>query len=284
MKHITFLLALIAFCVRPVPAAQPAAITAAQPPRRIISLLPSHTEILFALGVTGVIAVSNFCDYPPKKTAALEKAGDYYNPNIEKILSLKPDIVFTGNWKSVPASGRLRRAGINALEIPDADCIAGIYENIRRIGAAAGKSKEAANLVKSLTAKVAAATAKYSAAKPRPRVYIELDAPHWTAGGRSFLNETLENAGGENIFRDLEKPYAQVSWETIVQRNPDVIITLSAAKTNFAALPGANRIAAVRNGRVISSLDKNLLTRPSPRIYLAIEALGQALHEQKNRR
>jgi iron complex transport system substrate-binding protein len=253
----------------------------AQPPQRIISLLPSHTEILFALGAADIVAVSNFCDYPPQ-TASLEKVGDYYNPDIEKILSLKPTLVLTGGWKSASASVRLSRAGINVLEIPDAASISAIYVNIRRIGAAVGRTKEAAVLSKRTVAAVAAVSKKYAAAK-RMRVYIELDAPHWTAGSASFLNDVLEKAGGENIFRDLKEPYSQVSWEAVVERNPEVILFLSSAKTDFASLPGAGAISAVKNGRVITSLDKNLLTRPSSRVALAIEALGKALHEPKSR-
>jgi len=248
----------------------------AQPAQRIVSLLPSDTEILFALQAQKVVAVSDFCDYPCN-AAKLPKAGDYYNPNIEKIVALKPDMVFTGPWKN-NAAQRLRNAGIKVVEIPESRSIADIYSAITAIGGETGRSRQAQELVKGLSAKIGALAAKNAALKRKPRVYVELDSPHWTAGGGSYLNDMIEKAGGANIFSDLPESYARVAWETVAARNPEIIISLSAAKTDFVSLPGAAGIAAVKNKRIVSDLDRNLLTRPSPRVYQALRALSKALH------
>ncbi len=245
--------------------------------QKIISLLPSHTEILFALNASSVIAVSNFCNYPPA-AAQLEKAGDLYNPNIEKIISLKPDLVVTGSWKSSPAAQRINRAGIKVLEIPDADSITAIYSSIKTIGAAVDRKKQAAQLISSIRAKIAAASSTVKG-KARPRVYIEVDLPHWTVGKGTFINDVLKTAGGDNIFADLKEPYAKISWESVVERNPDIIISLTPSPVDYAQLPGADKISAVAKNRVIAGLDKDIFVRPSPRVAQAVEILAKALHE-----
>jgi iron complex transport system substrate-binding protein len=244
--------------------------------QRIVSLLPSDTEILFALKASSVVAVSNFCNYPPE-AAKLEKAGDLYNPNIEKILSLKPDIVITGKWKSSPAAQRLKRAGINVLEIPDADSIATIYSSIKDIGAATGRKAQAKELVASIKARIAAAARH--ASKSKLRVYVEVDSQHWTVGKGTYINDMLQTAGGVNIFADLKEPYAKVSWESVVARNPDIIISFTPQPVDFTKLPDADKITAVAKGRMISGLDKDIFVRPSPRVAQAVEILVKTFNE-----
>lgn len=245
---------------------------------KIVSLMPAFTEILFAIGASSQVAgVGNFCDYPPA-VAGLPRMGDLLSPDMEKIAAAKPDAVLTGKWKSSQTTERLKQAGLKVYELPDAENIEGIYSNILTAGEIADRRTEAAALVAKMK-KDLAALGKIPGGK-HPSVYAEIDAKHWTTGDATFLSDLIEKAGGKNIFKD-KKGFFQTSWEEIVRRNPDVILDLSRAKTDFSALPAARKITAVRNNRIPPNLDKDLLTRPGPRAVEAVKAIRSAISENK---
>ena len=247
--------------------------------QRIVSFLPSNTEILFAIGASTVVGVSDFCDWPPQALSA-EKVGDAFLPNVEKIAALRPDVVFLGEDGGLAL--RLKKLGIKTVEVPQAADIAGIARAIRLIGAQTGRNAQADALANRLLAEAAGLEKESEKLKNRPRVYIEVDSPRWTAGRGSFISDVLEKAGGINVFADISAAYARVSWETVVSRNPDVIISLSHAKVDYAKLPGADKINAIRNGRVLDSLDKNLISRPGPVQYIAVFASCVSLWNECN--
>jgi len=245
---------------------------------KIISLMPAFTEILFAIGAsTQVAGIGNFCDWPPE-AAKLPRMGDLLAPDMEKIAAAKPDAIIIGKWKSSPTGERLRNAGFTVRELPDAESIEGIYANITAVGEIAGRRTEAAALVAKMK-KELAAIGKLPGGK-RPAVYAEIDAKHWTTGGGTFLSDIIEKAGGRNVFAG-KKGFFQVSWEDIVRANPDIIVDLSYARTDFSKLPGAKGITAVKNNAILTGLDKNLLTRPGPRAVEAVRTMRSAISENR---
>ncbi len=245
---------------------------------KIISLMPAFTEILFAVGASSQVAgIGNFCDWPPE-AVKLPRMGDLLAPDMEKIAAAKPDIIIIGKWKSSPTGERLRNAGFTVKELPDAESIEGIYANITAVGEMAGRRAEAAALVGKMK-KELAKIAKLPGGK-HPSVYAEVDAKHWTTGGDTFLSDIIEKAGGRNVFSG-KKGFFQASWEDIVSANPDIIVDLSYAKTDFSKLPGAKTVTAVKNHSILTGLDKNLLTRPGPRAVEAVRVMRSAISENK---
>jgi cobalamin transport system substrate-binding protein len=247
-------------------------------PKRIISIAPSFTEILYALRMgPQIIATSNFCDYPPEALKT-DKIGDVLNPNIEKIIRLKPDLVLCGAWKwTLPE--KLRAAGIEVLEIKDAENLNDSLQRIIFIGQKVGKEKEAKTIVEGMKKEIEAIKARKTGA--RRKVYIELDAGQWTVGGTSHLNEVVEIVGLENIFLDRKEPYLMVTMESILMRQPDLIMSLNRAKEEYQNISAWQAASCVRDGKIIDreAIDWNAITHQSPRLVQGIQILETKVKE-----
>ena len=244
--------------------------------RRVVSLMPSYTEIVFALGAGGELAgVSNFCDWPPE-AAKIEKTGDYLRPNVEKVYSLKPDVVLAGPWASGSPGKQLAGMGIKVLTVPEERSVADIFATVRLIASELGRRKQGELLVKKLSAALPARLPE----KPL-RVYIEADAGGWTPGGRSFLNDAARLAGGRNIFAGEDRGYFQASWEEVLLLDPEAVVLLAGTKEEFLARPMAGGLAAVKTGRIITGLDRGAFARPGPRLFGEIKRLGEFLYGKK---
>jgi len=247
-------------------------------PKRIISIAPSFTEILYALGVgPQIVGTSNFCDYPPEALKT-DKIGDVLNPNIEKIIRLKPDLVLCGAWKwTLPE--KLRAAGIEVLEIKDAENLNDSLQRIINIGQKVGKETEAQAIVDQMKKDIEAIKARETGA--RRKVYIELDTNQWTVGGTSYLNEVVEIVGLENIFRERKEPYLMVTMESILMRQPDLLLSLHRTKEEYQKISAWQASSCVRDGRVIGrdSIDWNSITHQSPRLVQGIQILEAKVKE-----
>lgn len=247
-------------------------------PKRIISIAPSFTEILYALGAgPQIVATSNFCDYPPEALNT-DKIGDVLNPNIEKIIRLKPDIVLCGAWKwTLPE--KLRAAGIEVLEIKDAENLNDSLQRIIIIGQKVGKETEAQAIVDQMKKDIEAIKARETGAKRK--VYIELDTNQWTVGGTSYLNEVVEIVGLENIFRERKEPYLMVTMESILMRQPDLLLSLHRTKEEYQKISAWQASSCVRDGKVIGrdSIDWNSITHQSPRLVQGIQMLESKVKE-----
>ena len=169
-------------------------------PDRIVSIAPSFTEILYALGLGNqIVGTTNYCDYP-EAAKQTEKVGDMLNPNLEKILSLHPNLVFCGSWKwHVPE--KLRELKIRVVEITDAQTVDDVYKRILLIGKETSTENEARRIVEHMKQE-AQQIANHSTREPRPKIYLELDSGQWTVGGGSYMNEILEIIGARNIFAE----------------------------------------------------------------------------------
>ncbi len=206
-----------------------AAAVSAQPPQRIVSTAPSITELLYALGLGDrVVGVTRFDRYPPE---ALKKpnVGDYTSPNLEAIASLRPDLVII-QTNPVQLAQKLQTLRLKVLEV-DQENIAKLYNSFRVVGEATGASAQAARLVDSVSAQLDS-IAPALARLPRTRMmFVVGRSPNRLDGlivvGRaSYLNEIIELAGGENVFRDAVAAYPEVSLEEVLARNPETIVDM----------------------------------------------------------
>lgn len=244
--------------------------------RRVVSLAPAFTEILFAVGAGDrVVGRTAWCDYPP---AALEvpSVGDGMAPNVEAILARDPDlVVLYESSANTAAADRLADLGIRTIALP-MDRLADVAGAARVLGAATGVGDRAdARATAFLAALDSAQTVPTP--DPRPRVLLlAWDAPPIVIGGGSFQNELVRLAGGENVFADLPQPSAQVTIETIAARKPDLVLLLDAGEASWAARPEWQVVDAVRERR-FASVSGTQFARPTFRALEAVRALETAL-------
>jgi len=240
--------------------------------KRVVSLMPSYTEIIFELGAgKDLVGVSNFCNWPPE-TSKIEKTGDYMRPNLEKVYSLKPDTVFAGAWADASSSKQLSSMGVKVVSLAEEKSAADIFVTVRLIAAELGRKREGEKLVRKLTALMPGKLPE----KPL-KVYLEADTGGWTAGGQSFLSDAVRLAGGRNIFAGEKRGYFQASWEEVLLLDPEAVILLSGTAEEFLARPMAKGLAAARAGRIITGLDRDAFSRPGPRLFTEIKKLGGLL-------
>ena len=256
-------------------------------PTRIVSLAPSVTEILFAVGAgSRVVGVTKYCTYPPE-VEALPKIGGFSPDSIsvEAIVNLTPDLVVAGTVAQAPVVEALTRAGIAAVVL-DPKSFADVYAGIAQVGQLTGTTAQANTVVASMRARIDAVTAKVAAAVPaaeRPTVFYEVfDQPLMTAGPNTFVGQMLTFVGATSIFTDTGKDYPTVSAEAILTGNPDVILgpdshgdRLSPAQ--IAQRPGWGDLKAVKTGRIYL-LNGDMVSRPGPRLAEALEALAKTLY------
>ena len=265
--------------ISPVLAALPFLIIAAALPlqaRRVVSLMPSYTEIIFELGAgKDLVGISNFCNWPPA-AGKIEKTGDYLRPNIEKIYSLKPDIVFAGTWADSSSSKQLSSLGVKVVSVPEEKSADEIFATVRLIASGLGLERTGEDLVRRLSALMPGKLPE----KPL-KVYLEADTGGWTAGGRSFLSDAVRLAGGRNIFGGEKRGYFQASWEEVLLLDPEAVILLSGTKEEFLSRPMAGGLAAVKSGRIITGLNRDAFSRPGPRLFSEIKKLAAYLDDKK---
>jgi len=263
--------------------------TFAAPPRRIVSLNPGLTEITFALGAGGrLVAVDTFSDFPPEASAVQPRLSTYPSPSIETIVDLKPDLVLALSERD-DVLAQLRRQGIPVLKLfpKDFDATARTIVTLGRLlGAADLGNSIGADMLARRDAVVAAV-----ADAPRPRVYEELDASApdkpFVAGPNGFYGQLLDLAGGANIFGDLPGDVGQVGAESIVERDPEVIILTDGdvpynpqTPDMVAARPGWQVVTAVQNG-AIYAVPAALYGNPGPRLIQGLEQLARLLHPDR---
>ena len=244
---------------------------------RIVSLMPSNTEILDALGAgKEVVGVTRY-DHPEERAGHPQNVGDWITPSLETIVALHPDLVLAGYWTSSHIVPRLQAMGFQVMEIKNPTSIEGIYETIRMIAQAIGRPEASPPIIQTMRERLAKVQSQTRALPHRLRTYIEVDRPFWTVGGHDFLSEAAACAGSDNIFSDVQKSAAQVSPEMVIERNPELIISFEAKRNEIQRRAGWDTLAAVRKGFIIDDLNRDLLSRPSPRLVEGVEALAQRI-------
>ncbi|MCL6432563.1 MAG: cobalamin-binding protein [Anaerolineae bacterium] len=256
-------------------------ITLEAEPERIVSLVPSMTEILFALGLGDrVVGVTTFCDYP-EEAKSKEKVGSFAEIDLEKVVGLSPDLVLGGSLHSQAVAPALRERGLTValLEATDVETT---LAQIETIGKLTGRTPEAQALVADIRARLDRVAEKVARVERRPRVFWELDAMLYTGGRDSFVDGLITLAGGDNVGRRLQGEWPQFNLEALIEADPEVIVLADHAFGETAeqvrARPGWNVITAVKEGRIIEVEDINLVSRPGPRVGEAVEYIARQLH------
>jgi iron complex transport system substrate-binding protein len=250
-------------------------------PARIVSLSPTATETLFAIGAgPQVVAVDELSDYP-RKAPRTTLSG--YTPNVEAIAALKPDLVVIA-FDPKGLSGALGRLGIPVVFQNAAPTLPAAYRQIRQLGKVTGHEADADALAARMTRKIGEVVAKVKARAPRASVYHELDQNLYSVTSNTFVGRVYRLFGLTNIA-DAAKAggsdYPQLSAEYVLAANPDLIVladTVCCAQTaqTVAARPGWSRIAAVRTGSIVR-LDDSIASRWGPRLVNLVRAVGTAL-------
>jgi len=247
-------------------------------PQRIISLAPSNTEILFALGLGGkVVGVTDWCDYPPEALNKT-KVGGYINPDIEAILALNPDLVLVAHGTPMGIINSMIEAGLTVFGIKTTD-LNDLVNDIRRIAEITDKEIEAQALTAQMVNQIEAVTNITSGLEQRPKVfYLVWYDPLFTVGSGEFIHELIEKAGGVNIFGNLTG-WPVVSLEEILARDPEIIITSQWAygwALNSTELASTN---ASQEGRIYTC-DDNLVQRPGPRLPKGLQWFAHFIHPE----
>jgi iron complex transport system substrate-binding protein len=251
----------------------------AAPTRRVVSLAPATTELVFALGLGDrLVGRTRWCDYPAE-TRGVADVGDGILPNVEAVAARQPDLVLLyASDANRSALGRLHALGIPVLVLR-VDLADDVRRAARLIAAAGGAPGTGDSLVAALDSALAEVSAADSGSR-RPRVYIDVEPdPPLTIGRGSYLSQILDAAGADNVFGDIVAPSAPVSLEAIVARDPDAVLVLSydtIRPPDLAARPGWRAVRAVRERKVVV-VDGRLFGRPSPRMPLAVRDLARRL-------
>ena len=261
--------------------------SAQAPPQRIISLIPSVTEMLFAMGAgTRVVGVGNFDRFPPEALTR-PKVGGLIDPDIEKILSLKPDLIVVYGTQT-DLRTQMDRAHVPTFLYEHAG-LPDITTTIRALGQRVGSGTAANALADRIEASIAD-TRRRVAGKPRPRTLLVFgrDAETlrgvYASGGVGFLHDMLEAAGGTNVFADVKRQSVQGTTELILARAPDVIVevgvdTASAQARNVRAWDTLGSVPAVRARRIYVLRGDDLMN-PGPRVAQAIRRIAEVLHPE----
>ena len=257
-----------------------------QIPQRLVSFGPSITEILFALGLEEKVAgVSDYCDYP--EAAKLKpKVGNAFNPSLEKIVELEPDLVLT--VKQEQLNSELDALGIKFMVLDPKD-MDGIWGDIELVGEITGTEKRAEELIKDMQDSISQVIALMEDA-PKVRVFFIVDATDltlpWTAGTGSFIDALITMAGGENIAAKGQGAWVQFSLEQIISSDPEVIIIQTmtggiptVSKEELEEHPAWGEMTAVKQG-TICFINGDLVSRPGPRIVQGLEEMARIIHPE----
>lgn len=264
-------------------------ITIDKKPERIVSLIPSNTETLFALGLNDeIVGVSNYDNYP-EEALEKEKVGDM-DLDIEKIISLKPDVVFAHESSSHNAEeglNQLRDAGIKVVVVHDASSFEEVYRTIDLMATATGTKEKGDEIIETMKAKIKEIEAKAKEIQPEEQVnvWVEVEpAPSlYTTGKNTFIDEMLSIIRANNVAGDQEG-WVQFTEEEVVKSNPDVIVITYAeyvenAKEQVLSREAWQGVPAVKNNRVYD-VHPDLVSRPGPRLVEGIEELANAIYPE----
>jgi len=260
-------------------------------PQRIVSLAPSNTEILFAIGAGDrVVGVTDYCNYPPEVVEKRERGelvsiGGYTTVNIEKIVSLNPDLVVASYGNGIENIETLRRMGLEVIAF-DPKTVEDVMKDIVLIGMATGERENATRLVDEMFERIEGVREKV---RDRPKIrvaHIMWYDPAWVSGKNTFIDEVIMLAGGENVFEF--EGWRTVSIEDLIAANPDVILVSSGSGMGggrdvvyewVVSDERLSGIKAAKEGRVYV-VDADIISRPSYRLVEAVETVARYLHPE----
>ncbi len=262
-------------------------ITLNGPAQRVVAMAPSNTEILFAIGAGGqVVGRDALSDFPESAKDVADIGSTFDALNTELIVSLKPDLVLAAEINTPEQVKQLEDLGLTVYYLKNPLTLEEMYGNLEIVAQLTGHQEEAAELIETLKARVAAVDEKIAPISSRPNVFYELDATDpakpFTAGKGTFITQLIDRAGGYNIAADLDG-YPQMSLEQVVAADPAFIILGDArygvSPESIAERPGWENLSAVKNGKVLPFND-DLVSRPGPRLVDALEELAKLLRPE----
>jgi iron complex transport system substrate-binding protein len=260
------------------------------PAQKIVSIAPSNTELIFAVGAgTQLVGRDTFSDYPAEALALPDLGSGYPSYNVEAIIALAPDLVLASPLTASEQIQSLADQGLSVYVLPNPKTLDDLYLNLLTVGKLTGHEAEATALVNSLQARVKSITEKTASVQEKPLVFYELDASQdanapWTTGPGTFMEMLLGLAGARNAGSVLQGEWATISLEELLQQDPDFILLGDAlyggvTPEAVAARPGWETLTAVKEGRVYE-FDDNTVSRPGPRMVDGLEALAKLLHPE----
>jgi len=256
--------------------------------RRIVSLAPNITEIIFTLGAGGrVVGVTRFCDFPPEARLKT-KIGGFLDPNLEAIRALDPDLVVAFRGNPLEALDRLKSLGLPVFILDIGPDLEAVPRTIEKLGRVTGRIAEADRLVSEIEEKIRRVDRAIRGVATRPRVFLKLQGEGlWTCGRESYLTDMIRRAGGLSVTAGLPKNWLEIGAERLIADDPDLIVVLARSGDDFdrtrawfEAQPAFRSLRAVRDGR-FGLLDENAASRFGPRLFDAFESLARLLHPDR---
>lgn len=258
-------------------------VTAPDRPVRVVSLAPSVTEVVYAVGAgSALVGVTQFCDYPPE-AATKPRVGGIYTPNFEAILSLRPDLVVATTEGNREEHLRgLDRLGVPVYVVRPVD-VPTVFETIERVGRLLGRPAETERVLGRLRSEVDEVARQVRGA-PRPRVlYVIWGDPLIVPGRETLVSDLIRRAAGDSVSGDERLPYPRFSVEEALARRPDRVVLAQPASVSIdqrvREWPFLRLLAAVREGRV-GAVDPDLTHRPGPRVVEGLRALARLIHPE----
>jgi len=257
-------------------------------PQTIVSLAPTNTEIIFALGLGDkVVGVTEYCNYP-EEALTKQTVGGYSTINVEKIVTANPDIIFANPMNGQENIDSLRQLGYTVIVI-QSDSVDGTYDAIQMIGTCTGTTAEADSIISDMKIRIQAITDKLTGVTEKPTVMHAMSVdPYWVSGSNTFQNELITLAGGTNAFADVDG-WGVVTLEKLLTTDPEIILVDSGSKMGttgentlqkaFLTDERLSSITAVKN-KAVYVMDSDTFDRSGPRIVDSLEQLAQILHPE----
>jgi iron complex transport system substrate-binding protein len=259
------------------------------PAQRIISLAPSTTEILFAIGAgEQVVGREDFTNYPEEALELPSIGGTWGDLNTEAMLALEPDLVLAAPLTTDEQIASMTDVGLTVFKLSNPTTMTEMYDLLRTAAVLTGHEEETEALIDSLIARVDAVTAVIAEAETTPVVFYELDgtsdpAAPWTTGPGTFIDTLITMAGGQNVASDLEGEWVQISVEELIARDPDVLLLGDAnygvTIQSVAERAGWGGLSALANDTVFTFND-DLASRPGPRLVDGLEQMAKLIHPE----
>jgi iron complex transport system substrate-binding protein len=246
--------------------------------KRVVSLAPSVTEDVFAIGAGDrLVGVTTFCNYP-HEARSIAKIGDTMNPNMETIVALKPDVVLVSTASQVEAFTKTLEDNRIAVYVLDPTTLNDVFNSLERLAALLGTTDRLAKVVPDLRKRAADVELK-AGSVAKSKVFVQISRePLFTIGKTAFLNDVIARAGGLSVTADVDTAFPKLSKETASALDPDVII-LSDSEDNQSPNEAFKNSPAVRNGRVYK-INADIISRPGPRLVDALEAIAKDIHPE----
>lgn len=250
-------------------------------PKKIVSLAPANTEMIFALEADDkLVGVTTYCDYP-EEAKKIEKIGDFASPNIERITALQPELVFVAGGIQEGLVEKLEKLGTQVFVV-DPKNFSQLFSDLEKLGRILNRQKRAEAVIKDIENEKKMVEEK-TRNLAKPKVFFEIySQPLMTAGTETFIDEMITLAGGTNVGASAGKGFPQFSEEQLVQDDPEIYIAVKMSMgdpADLAKRPGYANLKAVKDGRVYV-VEDNLVVRPGPRLAQGLLEVAKAIHPE----